>query len=182
MKIKKIIKNSIIFLLIITLISSNVISNSPIEEKTNIINYSKNSLNDPWWNTNWKNRIEIIIDSNKIEEKLNNFPILIKLDSNNFNFNKTQFNGEDIRFLNKTNQIIYDYEIGISQKDETRNVSYGVNIRGLEQLRQLKEGIITLYHRYQEDKWLDEKIKSEGEKYVEYNGNKICRKTKEQYL
>ena len=61
MKIKKIITINIIILLTITIISNIVISNASIEEKTKIINYSKNILNDPWWNTNWKNRKKIVV-------------------------------------------------------------------------------------------------------------------------
>lgn len=67
----------------------------------------------------------------------------------------------------------YSYEFRITEKEETRNVSSAIYIKGITQLNLIKETIIELHDKYQNDKWLDEKIRSEGLKYVEFNGKKI---------
>jgi hypothetical protein len=109
---KKIIVFLFCLLFILTnLLSNTVISNNFIKEKYPLKTNTKELLNISWWNTDWKNRKKIIIDSSKIDEPLSKFPVLVKLDSNNFDFNKAQLNGEDVRFINQTNQIEYDYEI-----------------------------------------------------------------------
>lgn len=67
----------------------------------------------------------------------------------------------------------YCYEFRITEKEETRNVSSAIYIKGITQLNLIKETTIELHDKYQNDKWLDEKIRSDGEKYVEVNGKKI---------
>ncbi len=67
----------------------------------------------------------------------------------------------------------HSYEFRITEKEETRNASHGIDIKGIKQLNLIKETIIELHDKYQNDKWLDEKIRSEGLKYVEFNGKKI---------
>ena len=46
----------------------------------------------------WKYHKKLIIDHTKIDEDLTNFPVLVKLDSTNFDFSKAQSTGNDIRF------------------------------------------------------------------------------------
>ena len=67
----------------------------------------------------------------------------------------------------------YSYEFRITEKEETRNVSSTIYIKGITQLNLIKEIIIELHDKYQNDQWLDGKIQSEGLKYVEVNGKKI---------
>lgn len=58
----------------------------------------------------WGYRINLTIDSSKISSDLKNFPVLINLTSNNFNFNKAQADGDDIRITDSNNRLL-DYEI-----------------------------------------------------------------------
>jgi len=54
---------------------------------------------------------DITIDHNKIDEDLTDFPILVKLDSNNFDFSKCRADGFDIRFFDATgNSLSYERE------------------------------------------------------------------------
>ncbi|MEF8846594.1 MAG: DUF2341 domain-containing protein, partial [Bacteroidales bacterium] len=54
---------------------------------------------------------DITIDHNKIDEDLTDFPILVKLDSNNFDFSKCRPDGFDIRFFDVSGtSLSYDRE------------------------------------------------------------------------
>jgi len=64
----------------------------------------------------------------------------------------------------------YNYEFRITEKEKNRNVSHSIDLRGMEQLMLIKDSLIKIYNKYTSDKWLDEKIKSEGIKYVEVDG------------
>ena len=67
----------------------------------------------------------------------------------------------------------YNYEFCVTEKEETENVSHSVYIRGIKQLNLIKETLTYLHDKYQKDKWLDEKIRSQEPKYVEFDGKKI---------
>lgn len=64
--------------------------------------------------TEWKNKSTISINTSEsgadILTDLLNFPILIRLDNNNFNFENTNSDGSDLRFT-RSDTIILDYEI-----------------------------------------------------------------------
>ncbi|MEI6886889.1 MAG: DUF2341 domain-containing protein [bacterium] len=64
-----------------------------------------------WWNNLWGYRKKIDIDNSKISENLLNFPLLVKLNSSNFDFSKSKNAGEDIRFLSYDNTTELSYEI-----------------------------------------------------------------------
>ena len=66
----------------------------------------ENSTN--WWNGNWNYYRTISIDHNKIDEKLVNFPILIKINST---IGAKCDNGDSIRFIGTDNSTEYYYEI-----------------------------------------------------------------------
>lgn len=68
-------------------------------------------LMDPWWDNSWDKKVQINITSDLIGSDLTDFPVLVKLDQNNFNFSNAQSNGEDIRFLNSTESGELSYEI-----------------------------------------------------------------------
>ena len=67
----------------------------------------------------------------------------------------------------------YSYEFHIYEVDKTRNVGYSIYIKGKKQLCMIKETLIKLHEKFLQDKWLDEKIKSERERFVEYDDKKI---------
>lgn len=52
-----------------------------------------------WWNTSFTQRRKITFDNSASSVDLNNFPVLIKLNSSNINYAGTQNAGQDIRFV-----------------------------------------------------------------------------------
>ena len=64
-----------------------------------------------WWDTDWLNRKRITFDNSGQSENLTNFPVLVKLDSANFDYSKTQAGGIDIRFVDADDATVLDYEI-----------------------------------------------------------------------
>ncbi len=68
---------------------------------------------DNWWDPNWHYRRKITIDSSKVDSNLSEFPVLVHLDSSNFDFSKAQSSGQDVRFINPsaTPQAVLSYEI-----------------------------------------------------------------------
>ena len=76
------------------------------------------------------------------------------------------------RFISDTSKS-YNYEYRISERDKSQNVISGVYLYGIEQLNLAKESLIKLNNKYLDELWLDDKIQSEGLKYVEFNGKKI---------
>lgn len=52
-----------------------------------------------WWDTDYNRRINLTINSSLIDSGLEYFPILVKLDSENFNFSAAASDGSDIRFV-----------------------------------------------------------------------------------
>ena len=65
-----------------------------------------------WWNTAWSYRKLITIDHIKISGILNKFPLLINLSVSNFDFTRVQNQGQDIRFVNYSdNNTLFTYEI-----------------------------------------------------------------------
>ncbi|MBU0757882.1 MAG: DUF2341 domain-containing protein, partial [Nanoarchaeota archaeon] len=64
-----------------------------------------------WWNSSWSYRIDFTIPSGTVGSSLTDFPVLLKLDSSNFDFSKLDSNGKDIRFVSYDNSEELDYEI-----------------------------------------------------------------------
>ena len=58
----------------------------------------------------WDYRMNFTIDSSKVDETLFNFPVLVMLDSSNYNFSRAQSDGADIRFFDNSNNLL-SYEI-----------------------------------------------------------------------
>ena len=58
----------------------------------------------------WEYNKKITVDSSKIEDSLSNFPVLVRLNSNNFEFEKAMPNGEDIRFTSADGTMLLKYE------------------------------------------------------------------------
>lgn len=66
---------------------------------------------DPWMNPAWKFRKKITFDNSGQTEDLINFPVLVKLDSNNIDYLKTENAGKDIRFTDSDGTTLLSYEI-----------------------------------------------------------------------
>ena len=56
-------------------------------------------LTPNWWNTDWDYRRTLTIDNSGQAEDLVGFPMLVHLDSDNFDFSKAQGSGQDVRFI-----------------------------------------------------------------------------------
>ena|GEM_PF-6006274 len=64
-----------------------------------------------WWDNKWKYRKGIQVQSQFIDSDLQNFKLLVKLDSSNFNFSKALPSGADIRFVDsRNNELTYEIE------------------------------------------------------------------------
>lgn len=73
--------------------------------------FSVISVSATWWDTDWNNRVQINISNSNVDSDLTDFPHLIKLNSSIMNFSSALSNGEDIRFLNATEDGELDFEI-----------------------------------------------------------------------
>ena len=68
-----------------------------------------------WWNDSWEYRKKISFDSTPsgadIKENLNDFPLLVRLHSGNFNFTNAKDDGSDIRFISSDGTNLLKYHI-----------------------------------------------------------------------
>jgi len=65
---------------------------------------------DPWYNASWDYRMELSINSSLIDATLTDFPLLVVLDSGNFNFTNANSTGQDIRFTEDDGETLLYYE------------------------------------------------------------------------
>jgi len=66
---------------------------------------------DPWWNTGWGYRKEIVIDHEMVDASLTNFPVLISLPSDVDLRDDAQPDGDDIAFTDDgDNQLAHEIE------------------------------------------------------------------------
>lgn len=67
---------------------------------------------DASWLTGWDHRRQLTINGGLVSGGLTDFPVLVKLDSSFFDFNKAKSNGEDVRFTSSdgTSQLKYEIE------------------------------------------------------------------------
>jgi len=79
-----------------------------------------------WWNTGWEYRQKLTFDNSGQSENLENFPVLVKLDSTNIDYGKTQDSGQDIRFVDSDDSTVISHEI--EKWDETGNSWVWVNV------------------------------------------------------
>jgi len=64
----------------------------------------------PWWNTNWQYRKEITIDSDKVDDDLTDFPVLINITDTDLR-DRAQDDGDDIAFTDDSgNQLHHEIE------------------------------------------------------------------------
>ncbi|MCG2687165.1 DUF2341 domain-containing protein, partial [Candidatus Parcubacteria bacterium] len=64
-----------------------------------------------WWNTGWSYRRTITFDNTASAENLNDFPVLVKLNSSRIDYSNTQNSGQDIRFIDSDDSTVLSYEI-----------------------------------------------------------------------
>lgn len=63
------------------------------------------------WLLGWDYRRLVTIDSTLVDEDLTDLPVLVKLESTNHNFSKSQDHGEDIRFTSADGSTLLKHEI-----------------------------------------------------------------------
>lgn len=73
--------------------------------------FCSNDVN-AWWNENWNYRKQLTFDNSQQSENLIDFPVMVKLTSNNFDFSKAKTDGSDIRFVssNDSTQLFHEIE------------------------------------------------------------------------
>jgi len=82
--------------------TEKIISRLPIE---------KAEAQTGWWNSNWLYRQKIIFNNSSSSENLDNFPVLVKLNSSRVNYNQTQNSGQDIRLVDADGATLLAHEI-----------------------------------------------------------------------
>lgn len=87
MKMKKAIGIALMALVIVTFLSSTVPVNSENMD-------------------NWIYHCIIYVDNTNNPQKLTDYQVLVKLDSNNFNFSQAQPDGDDLRFINRNGDTL----------------------------------------------------------------------------
>ena len=70
-----------------------------------------------WWDSNWLERRKLTIKNSDQTEDLDDFPLLVKLNSLRIDYTKTLNAGEDIRFIDDDDLTELKYEI--EKWDET---------------------------------------------------------------
>jgi len=74
--------------------------------------YSTNRVYAPSdWLSGWSYRRKLTVNEAQVDADLTNFPVLVKLDSSFFDFDKAQNSGEDIRFTSSDGLTLLKYEI-----------------------------------------------------------------------
>ena len=59
-----------------------------------------------WWDADYNYRINFTIDHTRVDSQLTDFPVLVKLNSSNFNFSGARSDGHDIRFLDSNENTL----------------------------------------------------------------------------
>lgn len=68
-------------------------------------------LFDPWWDSDYAYRKTITMNGALLPVSTSHNPLLIKLNSSNFDFSRIQSDCDDIRFIDSTDTTEYDYDI-----------------------------------------------------------------------
>jgi len=66
--------------------------------------------NSSWWDTDWPYRMKLTIDNSASTEDLADFPLMVKLTPERFDYNFCQTDGDDIRFVDSDGTAL-DYEV-----------------------------------------------------------------------
>jgi hypothetical protein len=63
-----------------------------------------------WWDVRWEYRMRLWINNTWLGEDLVDFPVLVSLSGDCFNFSKAKSNGDDIRFTDSDGITLLNYE------------------------------------------------------------------------
>lgn len=64
-----------------------------------------------WYNASWLYRKELVFNNAASGTNLTDFPVMVKLNSANFNFSQAQSAGQDLRFTDSDGSTLLSYEI-----------------------------------------------------------------------
>jgi len=85
-----------------------------------------------WWNTEWEYSKQIVISHSLVEDTLINFPIFVNISNDIDLHNHAQDDGDDLVFMNATNETQFNHEIEYYNNDSNYvNASVWVNITSL---------------------------------------------------
>ena len=65
----------------------------------------------PWWNAQYTRRLRLDISNTNIQGVLNDFPLLVRLNTNLINYASAQSDGDDLRFIDVDGTTELSYEI-----------------------------------------------------------------------
>ncbi len=68
---------------------------------------------DSWWDTDWTKRKKLVFDNADQSSNLQNFPVLVKLDSDRIDYSSVQDDYDDLRFIDSNDSTELDYEVEV---------------------------------------------------------------------
>ena len=74
------------------------------------ITYGDEEVRD-WWDSDWKYRKKLTFNNKDQSENLIDFPVMVKLESNNFDHSKAKNDGTDLRFIDADGLTELKYQI-----------------------------------------------------------------------
>lgn len=77
-----------------------------VQETVFLPDNSQNNSQTDWWNVSWSNRRRLTFDNSSRSENLQDFPVLIKLDSTRIDYSSTRDSGQDIRFVDPDDTVL----------------------------------------------------------------------------
>jgi hypothetical protein len=93
-------------------------------------NDTTSGANPNWWDTDWSHRRKLIFDNSEQSEDLENFPVLVKLSSSNFDYSNANSNGSDMRFIDPDGSTEYKYHF--EKWDTTGTSLLWVNVTNID--------------------------------------------------
>jgi hypothetical protein len=90
--------------------SPDWISAQYLSMSNNFITYGSEEVKG-WSNSTWSNRMKLTFDNSGQSEDLEYFPLLVKLNSTNFDYVKAKADGTDLRFIDVNNVDDLNYHI-----------------------------------------------------------------------
>lgn len=79
---------------------------------------------DPWWDSDWQKRVDVVIDKDYINGDLIDFPVLVNISAD---ISQYCNNGDSIRFVNSGNDTEYAFEFNENFDGSTYNLIW-VNV------------------------------------------------------
>lgn len=109
-------------------IAACYLSQSPdLPQSDGLLQYGSIETLHKNWLAGWRQRRKITVDGSQIDAPLTNFPLLVRLDENNFNFETSHPDGYDVRFTNEDGATLMPHERELHDSS-ARTASYWVRV------------------------------------------------------